>query len=380
VIRIATTLERQSTDARGIVAMGYLLPLTSGTARLGHTPRVTTIVSRDQVLRYRARVMHLDRKLPVGSYAAAAWGGLQDSIPRSGVLSLHARVEGTLPASWEDPSVAQVWFRGSDYVVPRADAAIFTLGSSPRDPDRLQQLDRLADEVHRVTGGRTTTVREVTERLGLPHPTNLRDLTFTGRVHIRWNASQIWIVPVDLPEIDAEDARRELARRHLRWFGPTNVARLARWTGVETRDAALTWASIEGELEPVDVDGEGVDGEGGRRFMLCADVDALLAAEPIVGVRLLPYDDAHTKLDRELLVPDPVLRARVLPLVGQSTLGYTPGAILVDGEIVGAWQRQQRRVRIHPWSKPSAVVREAIDAEALAFPIAGSSKPSVAWD
>ena len=39
--------------------------------------------------------------------------------------------------------------------------------------------------------------------------------------------------------------------------------------------------------------------------MLAADVDALLAAEPIAGVRLLPYDDAYTKLDRELLVPDP---------------------------------------------------------------------------
>ena len=219
------------------------------------------------------------------------------------------------------------------------------------------------------------TVREVTELLGLTHPTHLRDVTLTGRVHIRWNASQIWIIPVDRPEIDAEDARRELARRHLHWFGPTTVARLARWTGVEARDAALTWASIESELEPVDIDGV----EGGRRFMLETDVDALLAAEPIAGVRLLPYDDAYTKLDRELLVPDPQLRARVLPLVGQSTLGYTPGAILVDGEIVGAWQRQQRKVTIHPWSTLSPAVRDAIEAEALAFPIAGSSKPSVAW-
>ena len=303
------------------------------------------------------------------------WGGLQDSIPRSGVLSLHARVEGTRPDSWEDPSVAQVWFRGSGYIVPRSDAGIFTLGSSPRDPERMRQLDRLADRIHRVTQGQTLTVREVTERLGLTHPTNLRDVTLTGRVHIRWNASQIWIIPVDRPEIDAEDARRELARRHLRWFGPTTVARLARWTGVEARDAALTWASIEAELEPVDLDDVG----GGRRFMLEADVDALLAAEPIAGVRLLPYDDAYTKLDRELLVPDPGLRARVLPLVGQSTLGYTPGAILVDGEIVGAWQRQQRKVTIHPWSKLTPAVRDAIEAEALAFPIAGSSKPSVAW-
>jgi hypothetical protein len=321
--------------------------------------------------------MCLDRKLPVGSFAAAAWGGLQDSIPRSGVLSLHARVEGTQPASWEDPSVAQVWFRGSDYIIPRADAGIFTLGSSPRDPSRLQVPDRLADEVHRVTIGQAMTVREVTERLGLPHPTNLRDLTFTGRVHIRWNASQIWIIPVDRPEIDVEDARRGLARRHVHWFGPTTAARLARWTGVEARDAALTWASIEDELEAVEVDG--IDGTPERRFMLDTDVEALLTAGPIAGIRLLPYDDAYTKLDRELLVPDPALRARVLPLVGQSTLGYAPDAILVDGEIVGAWQRQQRKVTIHPWPALSPAARDAIEMEARAFPIAGSSKPTIAW-
>ncbi|MBI3747579.1 MAG: winged helix DNA-binding domain-containing protein, partial [Chloroflexi bacterium] len=287
-----------------------------------------------------------------------------------------ARVEGTQPDSWEDPSVAQVWFRGSDYIVPRPDAGIFTLGSSPRDPERMRQLDHLADRVHEVTQGRILTVREVTGLLGLAHQTHIRDVALTGRVHIRWNASRIWTIPVDRPEIDTEDARRELARRHLHWFGPTTVARLARWTGVEARDAAQTWASIESELEPVDIDGV----EGGPRFVLKADVDALLAAEPITGVRLLPYDDAYTKLDRELLVHDPKLRARVLPLVGQSTLGYTPGAILVDGEIVGAWQRQQRKVTVHPWSTPSPAVRDAVEAEALAFPIAGSSKASVTWD
>jgi hypothetical protein len=58
----------------------------------------------------------------------------------------------------------------------------------------------------------------------------------------------------------------------------------------------------------------------------------------------------------------------------------THHSILLDGEIVGSWQRQQRKVTIHPWSTLPAAVRDAIEAEALAFPIAGSSKPSVAWD
>src|SRR5437899_1666912 len=67
-------------------------------------------LSREQVLRYRARASHLDAKLPAGSFAKAAWGGLQDSVPRGGMISLHARVQATQSDSWEDPSVVQIWF------------------------------------------------------------------------------------------------------------------------------------------------------------------------------------------------------------------------------------------------------------------------------
>ena len=87
--------------------------------------------------------------------------------------------------------------------------------------------------------------------------------------------------------------------------------------------------------------------------MLAEDVDSLVHAEPLTGVRLLPFDDPLTKLDQELLVPDGALRAKVFPAVGEST-GYIPGAILVDGAVAGAWQRQGRRVTIHPWSAPTA--------------------------
>jgi hypothetical protein len=122
-----------------------------------------------------------------------------------------------------------------------------------------------------------------------------------------------------------------------------------------------------------------VEVEGDRRFMLAADIDALVRAEPIRGVRLLPLDDPLTKTDKELLIPDAASRARVLPARGESP-GYIPGAVLVDGEIVGGWQRQQRRVTIHPFAPVGARVREAIEAEALAFPIAGNMPATVSWD
>lgn len=58
-----------------------------------------------------------------------------------------------------------------------------------------------------------------------------------------------------------------------------------------------------------------------------------------------------------------------------------PGAMLVKGAIVGAWQRQPRRVPIHPFADAmlSARLREAIEEDDLTFPVAGSSSPTVAW-
>ena len=155
---------------------------------------------REQVLRYRARVSHLDAKLPAGSFAEAAWGGLQDSVPRSGVVALHARVEDTQPGSWEDPSVVQIWFRGgADYIVPRDDAGIFTLGWLPRDAEQARDLDRVADLIHQVTDGTTREVREVWSLLEGEGPNRIKAASATGRVHIRWDASRIWLIPAERP-------------------------------------------------------------------------------------------------------------------------------------------------------------------------------------
>ena len=42
------------------------------------------------------------------SLRRAAWAGLQDSMPRAALLSMHARVEGVESSTWEDPSLAQL--------------------------------------------------------------------------------------------------------------------------------------------------------------------------------------------------------------------------------------------------------------------------------
>ncbi len=322
------------------------------------------------VLRHRARVTHLDRKLPIREVAAAAWGGLQDTIPRAGLMSLHARVDSVQPDSWDDPTLVQVWFRGgADYIVPRADVGIFTLGCYPRDRKRADELERLADEVHRVTRGEITRIAELPADLVRQRNASLRQTSATGRVLIRWNASDIWVVPYERPAIDVEEARLELARRFVHWFGPVTVRELARWTGDKPGDARMTWGELTDELVEVTVDhGEGAPTEA--RWLLATDAPALLAAEPIEGVRLLPPSDPFLRLDRELLVVDPERRRRVLPEIGQSP-GFAPGAILVDGVVAGVWQRQGGRVGLELFEPLSDVVAGAVEDEARSMPIRG---------
>jgi hypothetical protein len=116
----------------------------------------------------------------------------------------------------------------------------------------------------------------------------------------------------------------------------------------------------------------------GARFALASDIDALRTGAPIEGVRLLPQDDPFTKLDHAWLVPDAAVRLRALPSVGRSP-GYIPGAVLVDGRVVGGWQRQGRAVTIHPFGTLSTAVRAALEAEALSMPIAGPGEASIRW-
>lgn len=92
-------------------------------------------LSRRQILAFRRRVGQLDERLPPGprSLRRAAWAGLQDSMPRAALISIHARVAGTRPDTWKDPALVQLWGpRFSVYTVARQDVGVFTLGRLPK--------------------------------------------------------------------------------------------------------------------------------------------------------------------------------------------------------------------------------------------------------
>ena len=145
-------------------------------------------------------------------------------MPRAALLSIHARVEGTEPGSWEDPSLVQVWGpRFSAYVVAERDRAVFTVGRLPDDPPARRDVEQLADRLEAFLDGRRMSCGEAGRALGR-HPNSLRYAAPTGRVVMRWDGARqptIWTVPP--PALDPGDARLELARRYLHVFGPATA-------------------------------------------------------------------------------------------------------------------------------------------------------------
>jgi Winged helix DNA-binding domain len=317
-------------------------------------------LTRAQILAFRRRAGALDERLPAGarSLRQAAWAGLQDSMPRAALLSIHARVRGAHPSSWEDPSLVQVWGpRFSVYVVAAQDHALFTLARLPDDARGRRVAEEMAARLHEILDGRRITDREV----GLGN--RVRYATTTGTVQIRWEGARaplVWTVP--RPELDPADARRELARRYLHVYGPTTAAAFAKWAGIGADQARTTFGALRRSLTAVRT-------PIGEAWILSRDESAFRAEPaPAAPARLLPSGDAFFLLhgaDRELLVPD----AKRRPLLW--TPRVWPGAVLVGGEVAGTWRRDQAKVTVQPWRRLTGAERQAVEAEAASLPLPG---------
>jgi Winged helix DNA-binding domain len=294
-------------------------------------------------------------------------------MPRAAVLSLHARVAGTEPSSWEDPSLVQVWGpRFNAYVVAARDRALFTLGRLSDDAKGRQRAEDTAARLHAFLDGRRMRYDDAGRGLGV-HPNSLRYAAPTGTVLIRWEGARrpvIWTVP--RPEIDARDARLELARRYLNIFGPTTPAAFAKWAGIGSAEGREAFEALAGELIAVRT-------PIGDQWILTSDEPSFRAtSSPAAPARLLPSGDAYFLLygaDRELLVADEQQRSELW------TSRVWPGAVLVDGEVVGTWRRANAVVAIQAWRRLSTAERQAVEAESESLPLPGlGGQIVVRWD
>lgn len=331
-------------------------------------------LTRDQILGCRRRVSALDKRLPWGrtSLRQAAWAGLQDSMPRAAVLSIHARVEGALPDSWDDQSLVQVWGpRFSAYVVSAEDRAIFTVGRTPDSSAARQRAEDLATRLAELLGDATMTYREAGLALG-EHPNRLRYATTTGTILIRWEGSRSpTIRSVPPPEVTPEEAREELVRRYLHVFGPATAEAFGDWAGVKANSAASRFESLESELSAVQTP----IGEG---WILSSDEEVFRASIPQPApVRLLPSGDTFFLLQgkqRDLVVPSSEQRSLLWPS------RVWPGAVLVNGEVAGIWRRSGNEFRIEAWHHLDRRIRAAIEEEAASLPLADlEDSHAVTW-
>jgi hypothetical protein len=298
---------------------------------------------------------------------------MQDSMPRAALLSIHARVSGVGPTTLEDPALVQLWGpRFSAYVVAERDRAVFTLGRLPDDAKGRQRTERTADRLAAFLADQRTAYGEAGRGQGV-FPNSLRYAAPTGRVLMRWDGARqpmIWMVPP--PEMEAGEARLELARRYLHVVGPGTPASFAGWAGIRPPAARAAFDALAGELTPVRT-------AIGDAWILSSDETSFRSnPSPPASARLLPSGDAYWLLqgaDRQLLLPDVRRRDSLW------TPRVWPGALLVDGEICGTWRRAEAKLTIQAWRGLSSAEREAVVTEAESLPLRGLvGRISVRWE
>jgi Winged helix DNA-binding domain len=310
-------------------------------------------IGHGQAMRYRLHVNHLTNRLPTGDYDIAARSGIQDSGPRSGLISLAARVQACTPDAWCDPRLVQTYSpRAAVHLLPRNDFGVFTLGRLPRDPDAVRGIEQVADRICQALAGRTMRSADLVPSLR----DRLRHVVATGRIMVRWDARSLLVRECPRPAIDPADAAAELASRHLHYYGPTTPELFARWAGLSPADGRTTWSTLSSELRPVRLD-------EADTWIAAADEELLATAPEPMGFRFLPAEEL-----RLFEHPD---AERVRPPFADT---FHPHGLLVDGSLLGSWARRGGRfeLRLRRQVVPESR-RGELDAEISRIPIPGRS-------
>ena len=166
------------------------------------------------------------------------------------------------------------------------------------------------------------------------------------------------------------DARFDVVRNHLRFFGPIDPKSVAAYVDAPVKDVKAHWPEDVVEVE--------VDGRTGS--VLAEDVALLDDPGGLPkGVTLLaPFDPYLQLRDRELLVPDAAARKDLWRTLGR------PGGLLVDGEVRGSWRARTKGTKVEltvtPWATLTKVSRKrAEDAGEELAAHRGLTSAGVRW-
>lgn len=345
------------------------------------------MIDRRQVLRFRVRAQQLDRPRGGLTDTAVLALGVQDTGPDGGRWALTLR--GVDVSTLRADDLILLWtLRGAPHFYRRADVGRVAAAVAPfseadaskrvfdaAKPLRaagiptLTALDQVAAQMRAIVT-RPTVKGDVSARLAtvMPEPylrfcrpcnaTHLYELPFrlaALRAGLELEPGTSPPVLRRIPgfrQAAAAGERFDLVRGYLRLLGPATPQHVAGFLDAPVKDVKAHWPE----------DAVAVSVEGERRWLLAEDEPALAAATA-EGVRLLgPFDLFLQARDRATLVPDAARAKELWPVLGR------PGAVLVDGELVGTWRpRASGRsltVAVRPWRALSAATRKAVTEQA----------------
>jgi hypothetical protein len=346
------------------------------------------MADRHQVMGFRVGAQQLDRVRGSLDGTAVLDIGVQDTGPDGFRWALAVR--GLDVSAVPDEAVVLMWtVRGAPHAYRRADVAQIAAAVEPYSEadaskrifdaskplraagiDTLTALDEVAGRMRAIVT-RPTVKGEVSGRLAqvMPKPylrfcracnaTHLYEMPFRLAAVRAGLELQPGTSPPVLQRIKgfrkaaaAAGDRFDLIRGYLHLLGPATPKQVSEFVDAPLKDVKAHW--------PEDVIEVSVDGKA--RSLLAADEEALEQADAS-GTRLLgPYDLFLQARDRSTLVPDTARAKELWPVLGR------PGAVLVDGELIGTWRPRQSggklTVAVQPWLKVPAATLKNITAEA----------------
>ncbi|MFR9779705.1 winged helix DNA-binding domain-containing protein [Micromonospora sp. MS34] len=349
------------------------------------------MVDRRQVMNFRVQAQQLDRTAGTLADTALLDIGVQETGPDGGRWALATR--GVDVAALSGAELILLWtVRGAPHLYRRTDMARVAAAVEPfSDADAGKRIFDAAKPLKAAGIGNLAALDEVAAQMRavVAEPTVKGDVS--GRLaevmpepYLRFcrpcNATHPYEMPFRLAAVRAGLELQldtsppvlqriagfkkaaapgdsfDLVRAYLRLLGPATPRHVAGYLDAPVKEVKARW--------PEDVIEVTVDGEA--RSLLAADEPALASADAAATRLLGPFDLFLQGRDRTTLVPDAAHAKELWPVLGR------PGAVLVDGELVGTWRPRKSgralKVAVQPWQKLPDTRRKAVveQAERLA--------------
>lgn len=351
---------------------------------------MTASIDRQQILAYRAFVQGLHRHTDAVGDLAILDLGAQDTPPGSAAQALAIRLESPAADVAGASDLATTWsLRGAPHLHRGDDLVSLSRALWPwSENDALARLDTSSSAVRSAGLPAREALRfvagQIADIVTQPMPKGDVSTALTARLPagmtvdcrrckarhivetlfrsavlpagIRFDPDErvVTFVPIpDWPGVPEESAGAAgVLAAYLRLLGPATTDDVAAFLGTRRTEVKSQWP--EG-LAEVDVAGE-------RRWIPEEAVDALTAPPDPPAVRLLPPSDSFLQArDRDLVVPERSHQKVLWPILGR------PGALLVHGEVTGAWRARKKGrrldVTVQPFHQLPASTRRGMEQE-----------------